>query len=207
MLLELELELGLELEMKLKLALVVVMLVVKLVVMLLLSLAAILAVTVAARMPPARTRPAKARAGGRNDGYSLTVIPPTVIQATATTALRHEMQELDGPTLSRLELGAAEYVATPPTTPGCAPRPNERLARWGCVASACSLATTGAPAVAVKLILVLELVLELAYMATAATVAAIVATMGSPINGASSPAQHLCGMTAMCTAPHCSQQT
>ena len=60
---------------------------------------------------------------------------------------------------------------------------------------------------AVKLILVLELVLELAYIATAATVAAIVATMGSPINGASSPAQHLCGMTAMCTAPHCSQQT
>ena len=100
MLLELELELGLELEMKLKLALVVVMLVVKLVVMLLLSLAAILAVTVAARMPPARTRPAKARAGGRNDGYSL-MIPPIAIPATATSVLRHETQELDGRTLNR----------------------------------------------------------------------------------------------------------
>ena len=144
------------LELELELALVVVTMMVTMLVPMLVLAATVVVIAVApatAPVSPARTRPAKARgkarAGGRNDGYSLTVIPPTVIQATATTALRHEMQELDGPTLSRLELGAAEYVATPPTTPGCAPRPNERLARWGCVASACSLATTGAPVVLV----------------------------------------------------------
>ena len=71
------------------------------------------------------------------------------------------MQVVDCRTLSRLELGAAAYVATPPTTPGSAPRPSARLARCGCVASACSLATTGVPAVAVKLVLVRVLLLEL----------------------------------------------
>ena len=92
------------------------------------------------------------------------------------------MQVVDCRTLSRLELGAAAYVATPPTTPGSAPRPSARLARCGCVASACSLATTGVPAVAVKLeLLVQVLVMIMLALVVVAMVLLLAVTVAAPL--------------------------